>query len=230
MLPSPGIAKPKRGQQMQGRCFGPAIRCRNANANIFDVGLGVLNKDIEVAVLLEDPGIQQLVFGIKLAAPAALGDQRRIGILALGILVQILHVGVRRSVVEVEIALLDVFAVVALVAAHAEEPFFEDGVASVPQRQGKAQHLMAVADSGQAIFIPAIGARAGMVVGKMIPCGAVGAVVLADRAPLPLGEVRAPLSPRRGAGPGLFQTPMFDARRFHEWLGCEVASRSYPFA
>ena len=66
----------------------------------------------------------------------------------------------RGRVVEVEVALLDVLAVVALVAGEAEESLLEDGVAAVPQRQGEADALMAVADAGEAVFVPAIGAEA----------------------------------------------------------------------
>ena len=39
--------------------------------------------------------------------------------------------------VEVEVVLLHVLAVIALVARQAENPFFQDGVALVPQSQGK---------------------------------------------------------------------------------------------
>ena len=119
------------------------------------------------------------------------------GIRPLRILVEVLHVRVARHVVEVEVVLLHVLAVIALVAGQAEHPLLEDRVGAVPQREREAQLLLVVADAGDAVLAPAVGARARVVVRQVLPRGAVGAVVLAHRAPLPLGQVRAPQAPRR---------------------------------
>ena len=54
---------------------------------------------------------------------------------------------------------------------------------------------MAVADAGDAIFIPAIGARAGVVVREIVPGVAIGAVIFADGAPGALGNKRTPAVP-----------------------------------
>ena len=48
--------------------------------------------------------------------------------LALRILVQRLQIGMRRRGVEIEIALLDVFAVIALRTGQAEEPLLENRI------------------------------------------------------------------------------------------------------
>ena len=45
--------------------------------------------------------------------------------------------------VEVEVVFLHVLAVIALVAGQAENPFFQDGIALVPERQRKTDHLLA---------------------------------------------------------------------------------------
>ena len=37
-----------------------------------------------------------------------------------------------------------------------EEPFFQNGIAPVPQGQRQAYMLVAIADSGDAVFIPAV--------------------------------------------------------------------------
>ena len=113
-----------------------------------------------------------------------------------GILVQILHVGVRRRAVDVEVVLLDVLAVVALAVGEPEQPLFQDRVPLVPERERKAQPLLVVGDSAQAVFAPPVGARARLVVREVVPRVAVLAVVLADRAPLPLAEVGSPFLPR----------------------------------
>ena len=80
-------------------------------------------------------------------------------------------------------------------AGQPEEPLLEDRVAPVPQRERQAQPLLDVAEAGQAVLAPAVGAGAGMIVREVGPRVAVGAVVLADRAPLPFAEVRPPQIP-----------------------------------
>jgi hypothetical protein len=51
----------------------------------------------------------------------------------LGILVQVLHVGMRGRAVEVEIVFLTVFAVIGLAVRQAEHTFFEDGIFAIRQ-------------------------------------------------------------------------------------------------
>src|ERR1700690_1545905 len=100
-----------------------------------------------------------------------------------------------RCGVLVEVILLYVFAVIALVSRKAEESFLEDGIAAIPKRQPKANHLMPVGDSTDTVFPPAVGARARMIVREILPGRPTWAVVLAHRAPLPLGQIRAPALP-----------------------------------
>ena len=128
------------------------------------------------------------------AAPV-LVEQPLVGELALRVLVQRLHVGVRGRGVEVVVALLDVLAVVALRARQAEEPLLQDRILSVPERDREADVLVAVGNAHQTVLAPAVGARAGVLVRKVVPGRAVRAVVLAHRAPLPLGEVGPPALP-----------------------------------
>ena len=118
--------------------------------------------------------------------------------------------------VEIEVVLLDVLAVIALAVGQAEQPLLEDRVAAVPQREREAQPLLVVADAGEAVLAPAVGARARLVVGEVVPGVAVVAVVLADGAPLPLAQVRSPLPPRREAVARQLQAvPLFAARAFN---------------
>ena len=106
-----------------------------------------------------------------------------------------------RRAVEVEVVLLDVLAVVALAVGQPEQAFLEDRVLAVPQGQREAEPLLVVGDAGQAVFAPAIGARAGLVVGEVIPGVAALAVVLADGPPLALAQVGSPLLPGNASGP-----------------------------
>src|SRR5205823_1437109 len=61
----------------------------------------------------------------------------------------------------------------------------------------------------QAIFAPAISSTAGLIMRKVFPGRAVWGIVLAHRAPLPLGEVGSPALPVGGARVCLFQSFCF---------------------
>ena len=72
------------------------------------------------------------------------------------VLVEVLHIRVCGSRVEVEVVLLHVLAMVALIPRQTENPFFQDGIALVPESHSKANVLFPVADSRQSVFVPAI--------------------------------------------------------------------------
>ncbi len=154
--------------------------------------LGVLDRDIEITVVLEHAGVEDLVFGITEAAAGVFRHQVVVGEGGLRVLVEHAHVRMAGNAIEVEVQLLDVLA------GQAEQPLLENGVVFVPQGQAQAPVLGLVGESGQAILAPAVGPAAGMVVGKVGPGVAVGTVVLAHRAPLPLAEVGAPFAPFAG--------------------------------
>ena len=154
----------------------------------------------------------------SLPAPAPAGlDQVGVRVGRLRILVEVLHVRVGRRAVEVEVVLLDVLAVIALAVGQAEEALLEDRVLAVPQRQGEAEPLLVVGDAGQAVLAPAIGARARLVVGEVVPGVAAFAVVLADGAPLAFAEVRPPFLPGDLSLPSLFQSIVFRGHGCVPW-------------
>src|SRR5512144_1040926 len=68
-------------------------------------------------------------------------------------------------------------------------------IAAVPQRDREAHPALAIADPEQAVLAPAVRPAARVIVGQVAPALAGGRVVLAHRAPLALGEVRAPAPP-----------------------------------
>src|SRR5207244_742361 len=90
----------------------------------------------------------------------------------------------------------------------------EDRVLAVPQRQREAEQLLVVGDPREPVLAPAVGTRAGLVVGEVIPRVARVAVVLAHRPPLPLRKIRPPLFPLRGLGAGLLESTMLGV---HLW-------------
>ena len=113
-LPRPLIAKPERRQDVQLGRFRAAIVDRDLNQNVFGRLLGILDEHVEVAVLVEHARVEQLVLEFVAAAAAAGLHQVGIRESRLRILVEVLHVRVRRRRVEVEVVLLDVLAVIAL--------------------------------------------------------------------------------------------------------------------
>src|SRR5438874_6215848 len=126
--PAPGIAKPQCWDQVQFGILWSAIKGFHANANIFGTGLGILNEDVEVAVIVEDAGIQQLIFHSAAVAPAVLLDQLTIRKFSLRILVQHLHVAVGGSVIQVEVILFYIFTVIALAGVQTKHPLFQDRI------------------------------------------------------------------------------------------------------
>ena len=49
-------------QDVQAGRVGPAVDRGDADENVVGIGLGVFDKDVEVAVLVEDAGVDQLEF------------------------------------------------------------------------------------------------------------------------------------------------------------------------
>ena len=197
-LPRPGVAKPQRRQEMEPAPLLSAIYDRERNQDVAWGRLRVFHEDVVIGIVGEDAGVEQFVFRVGLRAARAFCDEVCVRIGPLRILVEGLHIAVRRDVVEVEVVLLNVLAVVAFGPRQAEEALFEDRVFLVPKRGGEAEVLVRVADAEDAVFAPAVGARTRVVVREVRPGLAGRAVVLAHRAPLTGADVGAPLLPVRG--------------------------------
>ncbi len=198
--PRPAVAEENLRQQRQPRRVGPAIGRRHAHQDVFDVVFGVFDLDVEIFVALERAGVDQLELALIQTAPRVFLAQLFIGEARLRIFVEHAHVGVARRAVEVEVKLLDVLAVVALQVRETVQPLFQDRVGAVPQRQRQAEPLPIVAETGDAVLSPAIGASAGLFERKIFPGGAVGGIVLAHRAPLAVAEIRPPAAPVPACG------------------------------
>src|SRR6185437_2317430 len=102
----------------------------------------------------------------------------------------------RRRRIEIEIVFLHVLAVVPLAVGQPEQPFLEDRVFAVPERERRAEVLVLVANPGKAVFAPAIRSRAGLIVREVLPSISAVAVILAHGPPLPFAEIRPPVFPR----------------------------------
>ena len=197
--PRPGVAKPDRRQHVHGRGLGAAIENADADEDVVRRRLRVLGEDVEVAAVIKDPRVEELELGVAPGATPVLVEQLLVRELALRVLVQRLHVGVGRRRIEIVVALLDVLAVVALGAREAEEALLQDRVLPVPEGDREADVLVAVRNPHQAVFTPAVGPRAGVVVREGVPGATARAVVLAHGPPLALGQVGPPALPVVGA-------------------------------
>ncbi|OPY90220.1 MAG: hypothetical protein A4E73_02606 [Syntrophaceae bacterium PtaU1.Bin231] len=205
----PVIPEPERRQQMQlGRLRSPVVR-RDSDEDVFRGGLGVFHEDVEVAVAVEDAGVEELVLHLVPGTPLVGVHQVGVREGRLWVFVEVLHVRMGRRRVEVEVVFLHILAVIALAVGQPEEALLQNRVPAVPQRKGKAQPLFVVGQACQAVFAPAVGPGAGMLVGEEIPGVAPLAVVLAHRAPLPFAQVGAPLLPGHALRPRLPEADLF---------------------
>src|SRR5262249_3515581 len=85
----------------------------------------------------------------------------------------------------------------------------ENRVAPVPEGEAEAEALVVVRDAQQPVLAPAIGPRARVLVGKVLPGRAVDRVVLADGSPLSRGQVGAPAAPVGRPRARLGEAPLF---------------------
>src|ERR1700751_3589416 len=97
-------------ENVKTRRFRTAVESLNANADVFRAGLGILDKYVEIAILIEDASIQKLK--LRALALAILGNQLSVRELRLRILVQHSHVAVGGSVIQIKPVLLDVLSVI----------------------------------------------------------------------------------------------------------------------
>ena len=211
--PRPVVGEEQLRQQVQDRRIRPAIGRGHPHQDVGLVRLGVLDDDVEVAVLGEGLGVGDLELAVVAGAPPALLDQPLVGKRALRVFVEHAQVGVRRQRVEMPVQLLDVLAVRPLRSGEAVQTLLEHAVMAVPERQRQAQALRVVAQAGEAVLAPAIGPGAGMLVRHVAPGVAVLAVVLAHRAPLPVAQVGTPQPPVAHAVAMFVQTPTLGVAR-----------------
>src|SRR5690348_13753676 len=207
---------------MKARRLRAAIPSRKPNQDFFARCLRIFDENIKIAAIVKDAGIGQFKFGIETRAPATLIGKTLVGKLLLRILVQRLHVGVARRVVEIEVTLFYIFPVIPLGATQPEQPFFDDRIAAIPHRDGEADELMTIAESEEAIFVPAISARARLIVREIVPRIAVCAVVFAHGSPCAFAQVRSPSLPIDFVSFVLKKAFVFFA---HEWPGRRTDAR-----
>src|SRR5262249_19732971 len=90
-------------------------------------------------------------------------------------------------------------------------------------------HLV-VAEAGDAVLSAVIGARAGLVVGQVVPRVALLAHVLSDGPPLAFAQVGSPLFPRHALVAGFGESVALFRLAFHELQGAPSCEPRKPRA
>src|SRR6516165_2103260 len=219
--PGPGVSEPELWQQMDQRCFGSAVADVNLHQNIFRGGLGIFDKHIKVTVFVESFCVDQLELWVQFAPATIFFDKPSIGECPLRVLVKHLEISMRRRGIQVVVKLLRVFTVIAFAIGKAKKTFLQNRVPAVPEGQRETEALMIVAEAGDAIFTPTIGATARLVMTEVIPGSSIRTVILAHRSPLALAQVGPPEPPRCSVTLRLFQSLLL--------LHREVLTTGFPF-
>jgi len=218
--PRPRVAEPQRGQHMQGRLVRPRVLHGDLHQQIPRAGLGIIDGDHPVPVIVECIRVDQLVFGFQLAPARVLGDQVGVGEFPLRVVVSPGVPRMGRGAVQVPPVFLDVLSVVALWPGQPEHPLLQNRIDAIPHTERQAPVLRLVAEPGHAVFVPPVHPGPGMLVRKERPCVTVGAVVLAHGAPRPFGQVRSPVPPFRCSSAGFGQPhPLRTGDRLHRSKG-----------
>src|ERR1700747_3131597 len=111
---------------MQSRRFWPAISYTYLDEEVFGRLFRILQKDVEIAIFVEDSGIQEFILHVAAITSPVRLDQSVVRKRRLRILVQVLHVGMGGRAIEVEVVFLDILAVVGLAVRQTERTFFEN--------------------------------------------------------------------------------------------------------
>ena len=150
---------------------GPTVGNIDTDQDIVGAGFGIFDRYIKITVVVEDPGVNQLVFGlVQPRASLIFLHQFFVRKFALRVFVQCFHVRVRRRRVQIKVTFFHILAVVALRAAQAEQPLFQElHPAHSTTPNPKHRRTLAIRDTQQTVLTPAISTAAGMVVRKIFP-------------------------------------------------------------
>ena len=169
--------------------------------------LGVVHLGDPVPVAVERASVEQLVLGLVPVAGGVDVDQVLVRERVLRVVVAPPVPGMAGDGVQVPPVLLDVLAVVTLRAGQPERALLQDRVPPVPQRQPQAQPLLDIAEPGQPVLPPPVSPGPRMIMRQVIPRVPVRAVVLPDRPPLPLADIRPPPVPLPALPQPILQPP-----------------------
>src|SRR6266566_3220174 len=194
--PYPGVAEPKRRQQMKRSCLWPTIADSNTYHDVKWVCFSIFKSNVEVAAFREDARVDQFIFRFLTTAIVIRFDKIFIGKGVLRVFVQSLHIRMSWGIVEKEIIFFDILPMVAFRIRQAEEPFLQNWIGLVPQGKSKTHESLIVTNTQQAILAPTIGARTRVIMWEVIPCITIDGIILTYSTPLAFTKIRSPAIPR----------------------------------
>ncbi len=109
---------------MQRRRLPSPIPNTDFDQKVFRGFFRVFHKHIEIVVPIEHACIQQFVLKLVPRSVFVCGHQFVVRIFPLRIFVQVLHVGMGRRAVQVEVILFHILAVVPFAVGQSKQPFF----------------------------------------------------------------------------------------------------------
>src|SRR6185437_11124475 len=119
--PAPGISEPDGRKDMHGRRILSPVMNGYPDEDILHIRLGIFDKNVEIAVLVEDTRVYQLELRLLPRPSSVFINQPLIGKSLMRILVEHLHVAVGGRGVQVVLQFLYVFAMIAFIAGETEQ-------------------------------------------------------------------------------------------------------------
>jgi hypothetical protein len=120
---------------------------RDLQKDVFGRFFRHLEKHIEIPVVIKYAGVDQFVFPFGPRALVIRENQFVIGICDLRVLVQILHVRVGGSAIEVEVVFLHILAMIPLAVCESEQALLQDRIFAIPEAESKTQILLVVGET-----------------------------------------------------------------------------------
>jgi hypothetical protein len=109
----PEIPEPKMGKYMDLCRPGPPVDHRNPHKDVIHIGFGIFNITIEIGIVVKSIRVQQFILRMVLG-PLVFFNQFSVGKFFMGVLVQILAIGMCWGRDLMKIEFLDIFPVIAL--------------------------------------------------------------------------------------------------------------------
>ncbi len=100
-VPYPDVARPELRNEAQRRRIGAPVIHRQLHQDVVDAALGVFDLDVEITLVVEDPGIDQLELRIARRPAPVFLDECQVRERTLRIFIKHPHVGMGRRTVEI---------------------------------------------------------------------------------------------------------------------------------
>ena len=156
IAPGPRVAKPERGQHMKAEAFQAPVMDVIRISTSSGAAFAYSTKTSKYRSSLKYAGVQQFVFHVSAFArgssPPDPHREMRLEDICTDISCRSAS-GCYRD----RIVFFDIFPVIAFAVGQAEDPFLEDGILAVPERERENTGFGDCPDACQSVFAPTIG-------------------------------------------------------------------------